>query len=252
MTQEQEFEEQLQRLADGQMSEKEKRNFLEKHQGPELTAILAKQQKIDDALSRLFSFDAPSLEEATAVTSPLLQGANDLKSGSERMRRGVPRWAAIFALASSVAFVSLSLNWFFHRNQISLPAFQQTSLVKLYWESVNSGFEPYYECEDDQRFADVFLERQGVPLALANFPEGTRMLGLSYPGGISRDTTSMLCEVEGDKAIVFVDRVELDNRDIAKTLDSEIHVHRQEKFGLVFYEVTPRPFSHIIKWMEKR
>jgi hypothetical protein len=65
------------------------------------------------------------------------------------------------------------------------------------------------------------------------------MLGLSYPGGLSRDTTAMLCKVDGKPVMVFVDRPSKDQPLAVEHADAKTHVFRQERDGLVFYEVTP-------------
>ena len=67
------------------------------------------------------------------------------------------------------------------------------------------------------------------------------MLGLSYPGGLSRNTTAMLCEVDGEPVMVFVDRQEADLESASRQDDGSpaVNVIRFRKNGLVFYEVTP-------------
>ena len=82
-------------------------------------------------------------------------------------------------------------------------------------------------------------------------PQGTRMLGLSYPGGISRNTTAMLGEVDGKQVMVFVD--DADNRDqvIASVdQDSNLNVFPVEKNGLVFCEVTPLSDPKMIQYFK--
>ena len=67
------------------------------------------------------------------------------------------------------------------------------------------------------------------------------MLGISYPGGISRETTAMLCEIDNRPVMVFVDRVESDQTS-AGLHDGgppEVHVFCTVRQGLVFYEVSP-------------
>lgn len=76
------------------------------------------------------------------------------------------------------------------------------------------------------------------------------MLGLSYPGGLSRDTTAMLCMVDESPVMVFVDRAAADSELAAQVAsDSEINVFRSERDGLVMYEVseleTPRAMEFL-------
>jgi hypothetical protein len=49
----------------------------------------------------------------------------------------------------------------------------------------------------------------------------------------------MLCENNGAPVMVFVDRAEKDQRIADKNSDPKLHVFREARDGLVFYEVTP-------------
>lgn len=133
------------------------------------------------------------------------------------------------------------------------PHFTPTPLAQVYNQVVADGFEPYYECHDLERFRDVFAERQKVPLTLATMTAGSRMLGLSYTGGLSRDTTAMLCEVEGKPVMVFVDALAADQPEIAPrgAEAAGLNVFRTEREGLVFYEVTPWPESRAADFMQR-
>jgi len=119
------------------------------------------------------------------------------------------------------------------------PFFEPRPVAEIYTEIVEAGFEPYYECHDNERFQETFAMRQDVPLRLAQLPQNSRMLGLSYPGGLSRDTTAMLCEVDEQPVMVFVDQLEKDNPLADQNEDSSLNVFREVRDGLVFYEVTP-------------
>ena len=71
-------------------------------------------------------------------------------------------------------------------------------------------------------------------------PDGREMVGLSYLAGISRRSTSMLTRVDGKPVIVLVDRLDRDWKpETGFFEDVNLHVLRMEKYGLVFYEVTP-------------
>jgi hypothetical protein len=133
------------------------------------------------------------------------------------------------------------------------PHFTPTPLAQVYQQVVADGFEPYYECHDLERFQSVFAERQKVPLTLATMPAGSRMLGLSYTGGLSRDTTAMLCEVEGKPVMVFVDTLAADQPEIAPrgAEAAGLNVFRTQREGLVFYEVTPWPESRAADFMQR-
>jgi hypothetical protein len=122
-------------------------------------------------------------------------------------------------------------------------------VAEVYRETVANGFDPYYECRDDERFAATFEQRQGIVLHLAAMPAGKGMLGLSYPGGLSRDTTAMLCRVDDQPVMVFVDRVENDQEDAGENSDASLRVQREVRDGLVFYEVAPQGTASVLEYL---
>ncbi|MCA9187131.1 MAG: hypothetical protein KDA99_16000, partial [Planctomycetales bacterium] len=153
-------------------------------------------------------------------------------------------WAVAAVLAWMAVF------WHFFGRKADAPYFEQRSLALLYHESVDSGFEPYYDCHEPERFASTFQQRQGRPLRLAEMPDGTRMLGLSYPGGFTRNTTAILCEVDQQPVIVFVDRLTDDNRRLSSCKEAGLHIFRQELNGLVLYEVSPWPNRRVLDFLQ--
>jgi hypothetical protein len=149
------------------------------------------------------------------------------------------RWRT-WGVAGAAALLLMAFAWGQRASRVVSPFFEPAPLVALYQEAVAQGFEPYYECEDPDRFAAVFAKRQGLPLRLETMPQGSRMLGLSYPGGLSRDTTAMLCEVDGQPVMVFVDRLDADEQVEGIAADADgLRVFRSELADLVVYEVTP-------------
>jgi hypothetical protein len=60
----------------------------------------------------------------------------------------------------------------------------------------------------------------------------------------------MLCRVEGQPVMVLVDRVEADRPDATQSCDPSLRVFREERDGLVFYEITPldspRVMEHLV------
>ena len=101
------------------------------------------------------------------------------------------------------------------------------------------------------RFADTFEVRHGHRLALSEMPPGTRMLGISYPGGISPNTTAMLGEVDGTPVMVFVD--DAANRDqVIESVEQglDLNVFLVEENGLIFCEVTPLDSARMIQHFE--
>lgn len=251
---------QLERFIDGLMSDKEAEEFLEMTDNAEL-AIAERdlQFKIDDALRRSFGFS--DVEKETLVRSAQLElllspPAGEVESQTTLSQLGSLRESPLFklAIAASLLFAICIGTWMFggFGRQIT-PHFNARPVAKIYNETVERGFRPYYNCEDDQRFADTFEFRQGIPLALADLPEGSRMLGLSYLGGISRDTTAMLAEVDGKKVMVFVDvaanRHGLEVAAVSSAPDLNVFVVQRD--GLVFCEVTPHEKSTLIEYFER-
>jgi hypothetical protein len=202
---------------------------------PEAQGQVAAQQAFDARIRKQFAPPEMSVQDVVR----LLPSADSRPSPQNpRTRR-----RTLFALAASVVVASLAwaaVVWQWNSDSSIEPYFQPRSLVEIYSETVDQGFRPYYFCEDENRFAATFALRQAVPLRLAPLPPDRQMVGLSYSGGLSRDTTAVLCHVRDSPVIVFVDRKQLDNPAIA-TSSSEpgIHVHRKELDELVIYEVTP-------------
>jgi hypothetical protein len=135
------------------------------------------------------------------------------------------------------------------RDDGSTPFFEPTPLADIYMETIRNGFKPYYECRVDQRFAGTFAQRQGTPLRLLPLPDDVKMLGLSYPGGLSRDTTAMLCTAAGEPVMVFVDRATADNPNVATSHREGTNVFRAERDGLVFYELSQFDESRVMQFL---
>ncbi len=200
------------------------------------------QRKIDAALRKSFPIVAPpdNLPSFTETDEPVAEIDGPIHRN--------PLFLGI--LAAAAALVGIALTFWTLTGNKPAPYFKPMPLAQIYRETVQNGFVPYYECHDNQRFADIFADRQGIAMHLSPMPEGTRMLGLSYPGGLSRDTTAMLCMVDESPVMVFVDRAAADSELAAQVAsDSEINVFRSERDGLVMYEVseleTPRAMEFL-------
>jgi hypothetical protein len=153
-------------------------------------------------------------------------------------------WWATAAAAAAAALAWALVGAPLQRGGIEAPLFAARPLVDIYCAAVAEGFQPYYECREADRFAETFARRQGAPLKLLPLARGAQMLGLSYPGGLSRDTTAMLCRVDGKPVMVFIDRASADKPQATEHADGSLHVFREERDGLVFYEVTPLARPH--------
>jgi hypothetical protein len=197
---------------------------------PALEQQVALQRRIDRTLAQAFPAAQIDDQRATEAAEQVLQPRLTALPLPRRLW-----WVA----AAAVAGVALA--WIVMDSRRDEPYFEPTPLAQVYHTTVRQGFEPYYECEEPERFAQVFESRQGQPLQLLAMPSGSRMLGLSYPGGLSRNTTAMLCKMDGEPVMVFVDRARADQPHAAEVpaAYAGTHVFRQERHGLVFYEVTP-------------
>lgn len=208
--------------------------------GPERDAAVEKlrAEGLGDAVERHDVVEAALRRRFPVVVAPERQ-VDDLVSAVELGPSKV-KWRLWGIAGAAAAALLIALAWGQRGPRNVAPFFEPTPLVALYQEAVDQGFEPYYECEEPERFAAVFAKRQGLPLELELMPPGSRMLGLSYPGGLSRDTTAMLCEVDGEPVMVFVDRLDADRQAAAITAEGGgLRVFRSELSGLVLYEVTP-------------
>lgn len=221
-----------------------------------LLDALAEQHEIDQSVRRQFeAATGPTDAQLAELTARFAARSDHKSSGHVGPASGgftnQPRKISLLlAVAAAVAVAATAALWrgqgLGGRNE---PYFAPTPLTDLYKQVAAAGFEPYYQCEDPQRFAEVFRIRQGVPLQLAAMPEGTRMLGLSYPGGLSRDTTAMLCMVDGQQVMAVVDRADRDDATLAKSTDA-LHVFRDQRDGLVFYEISPHEQPRVLEYLQ--
>ncbi len=231
-------EDKLQAYFDGLLpphEHSEVKQLLDGH--PEILRQVELQAKIDDATRRLFQPGDPEerrIQEAAGPPHTRACGVQVDTVRDKRRRKAVVR----VLVASITAVIVWGMAWWFSDDRPE-PFFEPRPLVTIYRETVKNGFRPYYYCRDEERFAETFRKRQQIPLVLAKLPEGSRMLGLSYPGGLSRNTTAVLCDVDGKKVLVFVDRLSEDTPIARQGEDATLNVIRAELDGLVVYEVTP-------------
>jgi hypothetical protein len=223
----------LEAYLDGGMGEAERAAFeAEIKRDPRLAAEVVLQAQLDAAMEREFPVVTPTAGHL-ATMEKHVESASPSTVPFTGWKALIP-YAAVAAIFL-IAFGLWGPKWPIERE----PSFTAMPLAQVYHQTVKDGFEPYYECHDDKRFADTFASRQGIPLRLTKMPLGSMMKGLSYLGGLSRETTAMLCDVEGKPVMVFVDRTEKDRPSAAKENDPELNIFRTERDGLVFYEVTP-------------
>jgi hypothetical protein len=251
----------LEMYLDGLLPESKRNAFLSQHDAAKLNQIQATQDQIDASLRSMFEFEPLDSEQVQDLTRKVFQrdssALNAAKpsptvnlKANESIASG--RRFVLAALAASMLAIIGAGLWWTNRDLPTDPFFENRAMASLYQETVEAGFEPYYHCEDDQRFMDTFKFRLGraVQLAESEMPEGTRMLGLSYLGGTSRQSTAMLGQVDGHPVIVFVDRSDVGQLDAVTKGTDDLNVFVVERDGLVFAEVSPLNESKMIQYMK--
>ena len=243
----------LERFIDGLMTEAEAEEFLANTEDREEALRQREfQSKINASLMRSFKTDSISAE---VVTGQILDGfpsnsSEDSYANSLRPKRTSVRDNPLFklALAASLLLAIGIGAWMYNGASGRVePVFESVALAELY-QNTNG---PYYDCEDDERFANTFDSKLGQRLVLSDMPEGTQMLGISYPGGISRNTVAMHGEVDGTPVMVFVDNAGNRGQVIDSVeQDSNLKVFVVEKDGLIFCEVTPLDSAKMIQYFE--
>ena len=246
----------LERFIDGLMSEAEAADFLAGLDNPEEALNqLELQSQINDSLCRSFGFEALGedalISQVSAGLASKVPTEPHVNSPSLKLDSVSQSPWLKMALAASLLLAIGFATWTFSKpNQIDVH-FRPQALASLYLDTKDRGFRPYYNCKDPMRFADTFEVRHGHRLALSEMPPGTRMLGISYPGGISPNTTAMLGEVNGIPVMVFVD--DAVNRDqVIESVEQgvDLNVFRVEENGLIFCEVTPLDSARMIQHFE--
>jgi len=197
-----------------------------------LQGEIALQACVDQSLARLFAAPSPPrdlllrMRRSEAVASVVIPWRH--------------RWVKVAALVTAATIVWCMLAWHFFANNTASPRYTPNlPLETIYQNCVADGFHPKWVCEDKHEFAATFFARQRQGLLLADLPVGTKMEGLTYRGGLSRYTTTMLARVNGLPVMVFVDRAAADTHPTLPAGESKLHLFRKELGPLVLYELTP-------------
>ncbi len=251
----------LEMYLDGMLSESDREAFLQKCDPDLLKQAQATQDQVDDSLRSMFQFDPLDTAQSQELTRRVFETDSSVSSdgkssstvtlgGSESNSAG--RRFVVAVLAASILGIIGGAMWLLNGDSAIEPDFGSRAVALVYLEKVQSGFQPYYHCEDPQRFKDTFEFRLGkqVQLAEAEMPAGTRMLGLSYLGGTSPQATAMLGEVDGHQVIVFVDRSSVGQPDVSTEGTDGLNVYVVERDGLVFAEVSPLSESKMIRYLK--
>jgi len=113
------------------------------------------------------------------------------------------------------------------------------ALAEIYENRVESGFKPKWVCEDDREFAETFFNRNGQAIVLKALPDGIEMVGLAYLAGMGPTTTTLMARVDEQPVMVFIDQAEEDFLPETPGWFSGLYLFREQRDGLVFYELTP-------------
>lgn len=234
------------RLSDGLLTPEEQAQIVQRaERDADLARALEQDAEVDAALQRAFAppppvfpvLDDEPQSKATPAADPVSPATVEQEPVHAKPRsRGRLVW---YATAATLAWALFGWQW------LSRPggpevAFVERPLSEVYETSIREGFQPYWICDDEAVFAETFRRRQGVPLKLGELPEDRVMAGLSYLGGLSDSSTSMLAHVDGKPVIVVVDRLKNDWRPpVGHDEQTGLNVFRVERAGLVLYEVTP-------------
>jgi hypothetical protein len=197
-----------------------------------LRSAVELQSHVDESLSRLFSSPGAPRE----LIAKLRQSV-DVAPATSLVRR---RWLKVASLAAAATIVWAMLTWYFFGLGTGMPRYNPNlPLNAIYEKCVADGFRPKWVCDDQKEFASTFGARQGQGLLLADLPAGMKMEGLTYCGGLSRYTTTMLARVDGLPVMVFVDRASADTHPTLPPSETKLHLFRKETGPLVIYELTP-------------
>jgi hypothetical protein len=197
-----------------------------------LRSAIELQSHVDESLSRLFV-----VPEAPRELVARLRQSADVTPAANVARR---RWLKVASLAAAASIVWVMFAWYFFGPGMGAPRYNPNlPLNAIYEKCVADGFRPKWVCDDPKEFAATFAARQGQGLLLADLPAGMKMEGLTYCGGISRYTTTMLARVDGLPVMVFVDRARADTHPTLAPGETKLHLFRKETGPLVIYELTP-------------
>lgn len=247
-----EIDNKIERLIDQQSMHGKSPDLSEHDDQQQLQFELQLQKKIDAALGRKFPSEPVSESEHQKKIEALVSDAEETSVTNLKSPDRRAMLVRALVLAASVLILIGVLMWFFKSDSPSIR-YNRAPLAKLYKDTVDRGFKPYYDCSDPVRFANQFESVLGVPLRLAEMPEHKQMVGLTFVGGVSRKTTSMLGLVNDQPVLVFVDILGKDDEEMqAQVGKSEgCNIFRTTKDGLVYYEVSGYEESQLIEYFEK-
>jgi hypothetical protein len=225
--------EQIDAYLDGTLAVEERDSFAQEISTNELLrSVVELQCQVDETLSRLFSPPQRPIE----LLAKLRESGHTAPTANRARRR----WLKVASLAVAATVVWAMLAWHLFDPGTGVPHYNPNlPLNAIYEKCVADGFRPKWVCDDPKEFASTFSARQGQGLLLAELPTGIKMEGLTYCGGLSRYTTTMLARVNGLPVMVFVDRASADTHPALPPSETKLHLFRKETGPLVIYELTP-------------
>jgi hypothetical protein len=238
----------LDAYVDGLLDDDERIAFEhELHRRPALRDDVARQERIDASLRRVFL--PPSAERLRAMIERPDRAADDSPPRTLRLFGPGRRFALAASLVLAVAGLWMILSVVTPSTSGPGPYARQAhrTMQQVYADELASGFEPDWICEDDQEFESAFAMRFQQPLLLQPLPETMAASGLAYSNTISTDTIYLLASVRDEPVLVFVDKLE--RVETPPTLsDPALHVHRRVVGDLVLYEVSRLPEPTVIEY----
>jgi hypothetical protein len=204
------------------------------------------QSQIDEALRK--SFAPPAIPGELLMK---LRAAAKVQPAAKSRPRS---WRMVAAITAAAALVWGYLGWQFFGPGPEQPDYNpRKPLASIYATTVAEGFKPRWVCKDDAEFIKTFKDHygQGLVLATADMPMGTKMEGLTYVGGMSRYTTTMLARVDDKPVMVFVDRADCDYRPPASCGSSGLHLFTKQVGSLMLYELTPLDKPRVMEFLHQ-
>jgi hypothetical protein len=216
----------------------------------ELERAVELQSQIDASLRH--SFAPPAMPSELVAKLREAAGPRDAAKLTPASRAKSRNWKLIAAITAAAAIVWGYLGWQFLAPDPSRPDYNpRKPLDAIYATTIAEGFKPLWKCENDAEFIDTFQKRhgQGLLLASAEMPAGTKMEGLTYVGGMSRYTTTMLARVDDKPVMVFVDRADSDYTPADPCNSCGLHLFRKQVGSLMLYELTPLDQPKLMEYL---
>lgn len=224
---------------------------------PALREQVELQKQIDQSLRR--SLAAPSADrvlgairhggeagaqgETGTGRMPMPQG--EAEPGRTIKLQARPRNAGnlrALALAAALVVAAVGLGWF---NGLfdglmggSARPVQELTFASIYDQTLGTGFQPNWVCENDEQFAGSIWGRLGQGLLLATTPPNIEMLGLKYANLLTEDSSLLLCYVDRKPVVLLLERISA-ARDLPEPKDGRLRVFRRDVGQLAVWEITP-------------